>query len=251
MKKYVILLCLLLSITACGNKVETPESNKKEEEVVEKKKQEDIEEVKYEKEELIEVPDLEALSEEKAKKILKELDSTMNIEIEKTSDGETPEGHVIKTSPVSGRKIKKGSTITLYISDGKNGFIVEDYTGKNYLEVKATLEANGIKVIVETKNTSFATGENLIIEQSVSSGEKLNPGDKITLYIPIKSDTYPDFTKGDYTIEQVKKFCEEYDVILIIQEVPSNEKSGTIIMQSRPVGSKILGNQTLLITIAK
>ena len=50
-------------------------------------------------------------------------------------------GKVVKTSPEIGSKRKSGTRVIIYISSGAAVYIVEDFTGKNYLEAKGKIEA--------------------------------------------------------------------------------------------------------------
>lgn len=171
---------------------------------------------------------------------------------EATSDN-VPTGKVVKTSPAVGTKKTKGSEVTLYISTGNNGFIMEDFVGKNYLTVQGTLEAYGIYVIIERKDvTDSNIDASAILEQSVKAGEKVTKGDTVTLYIPNVSVKYPDFTSGDYTKEEIEKFCTQYSVTCKFKETSSatgDAKSGDIISQSRPSGTTVTAGATLTITI--
>ena len=47
------------------------------------------------------------------------------------------EGKVIRTEPKAGSTKTKGSTITIVESSGKEYLLLEDYTGKNYYEIKS------------------------------------------------------------------------------------------------------------------
>ena len=45
---------------------------------------------------------------------------------------------------------KKGTSITLYESTGRVAYVIENYVGKNYIEVKTILENNyGLNVVIE------------------------------------------------------------------------------------------------------
>ena len=256
MKKVILLfLFLLIPLTACDKKQEEEENKVETKEEVKEEKEEtkEMEEEKKEtqpeesKKKTVTVPDVSNLTQEQAEQKLKQLNFKITIKKEKDS---TPKGYVIKTIPASGRTVEENTEIVIYVSEGDD-FIVEDYTGKNYLEVKATLESNGINVVVETKNSNLSYDQDTIIEQSVSPGKILNKGDSIKLYIPYKEATFPDFANGSYTLKDVENFCKTYDISLNIQEVPSDKKSGTILSQSRPEGSKVMGSTTLTITVAK
>ena len=169
------------------------------------------------------------------------------------SDDKVEEGKVVKTNPPSGAKRTEGTVVTIYVSTGDSKYEIEDYTGKNYLEVKGALEAYNILVYVEKKDVKkpedYDEGE--IIDQDVKAGEKLGARDSITLYIPNVDAKYPDFTDGSYTVEDVQQFCDKHNITLeIVNEENSSYDEGTIFKQSRPEGYTVTSGTKLIIYVA-
>lgn len=202
----------------------------------------------------VKIPDVSNKTVVKAEEMLQELGFEVATKTESIYDEEIDEGKVVKTSPQKGRSVKKGTTITLIVSKGKNTIEVEDYTGKNVYEIKATLENKGIKVYVEQKEVSEDSKyeENSIIEQSIAKGEKLKKGDSITLTVPEFIVVYPDFAGENWTVANIEAFCTKHNISLNKQYKETNEfLDGTVLSQNRPVGSKVLENTPLTITIAK
>ena len=200
----------------------------------------------------IKVPDVTGLELTEAIGKLQDEGFKIADEQKETSSDEIPAGKVAKTNPMAGVKKTKGSEITLYISTGNAGFVMEDFTGKNYLTVKGTLEAYGVYVILEKKDVDNVTDASVILDQSVKAGEKVSKGDTITLYIPNITAKYPNFTNGDYTKEQIEAFCTQNNITCKFNEVSEatgNYKSGDIIKQSRPAGTQVTSGASLTITI--
>ena len=200
----------------------------------------------------IKVPDVTGLELTEAIGKLQDEGFKIADEQKETSSDEIPAGKVAKTNPMAGVKKTKGSEITLYISTGNAGFVMEDFTGKNYLTVKGTLEAYGVYVILEKKDVDNVTDASVILDQSVKAGEKVSKGDTVTLYIPNITAKYPDFTSGDYTKEQIEAFCTQNNITCKFNEVSEatgNYKSGDIIKQSRPAGTQVTSGASLTITI--
>ncbi len=200
----------------------------------------------------IKVPDVTGLELTEAIGKLQDEGFKIADEQKETSSDEIPAGKVAKTNPMAGVKKTKGSEITLYISTGNAGFVMEDFTGKNYLTVKGTLEAYGVYVILEKKDVDNVADASVILDQSVKAGEKVSKGDTVTLYIPNITAKYPDFTSGDYTKEQIEAFCTQNNITCKFNEVSEatgNYKSGDIIKQSRPEGTQVTSGASLTITI--
>lgn len=199
----------------------------------------------------VEVPDVSGMTVVEAEKELEDAGFKVKDEIEEVASDEVEEGEVVRTNPPKGRSVKEGTTITLYVSTGSETFELEDYTGENVNEVKAILEeVHGLNVIVESKETSDNVEENAIIDQDPKEGEKVEEGDTVTLYIAEKVTTYPNFTNGAYTVEDVREFCKENNLSLNINTVVNNnEIEGTITRQNRTAGSEVVEGSTLEITV--
>ena len=203
----------------------------------------------------IRVPDVSGKTEKEAVEIIQDAGFEVTDNAVDISDDTIEEGLIVKTSPPAGAKRAKGQKITLYISTGDSKITVEDYTGKQYLQVKGALEEHGVYVYVEKKEVkdSKKLEAGQIIEQSVKPGEKLGARDSITLYIPRVDEKYPDFTDGSYNgkKEKIQEYCDEHGVTLVIEEVStSSYNPGTIISQSRAAGSTVASGTTLKIKIA-
>ena len=211
------------------------------------------------------VPNVENLTLEKAINILTKEGFTYTTE---QKNSETIEvGYVIKTSPKAGSTRKKGDTITIIESIGGNYIYLEDYTNKNYTEVKAKLELLKINVLIEKKDVEdkekYKDKENIIIDQSpkYTEGEEktvIEAGDTITLYIPNIVDEYPDMVSEGWRLSDFLAFADEYQITYTIQDklgnvIPSDKydayKDSVIQNQSRKPGDRILTNVTQKITL--
>lgn len=210
------------------------------------------------------VPDVSNMTVVKAIETLQEEGFTVSPKQIEKSSTVIDEGKIISTSPSGGTKHKKGYEITLYVSTGSKSVEVEDYTGKNYLEVKGKLEAYGINVIIEKKEMEVDSDEdyetNIIMDQSVKKGEHLSKGDNITLYIPDIKNLYPDFTDGTYSVSDIIDFANEYKLklkfidkdsktISITSENANEYADYKIITQNRAVGTKVTENASFTIKI--
>ena len=203
----------------------------------------------------IKIPDVSNMTVIEAEEKLKELGFEVAIETKKEESEKYEKGVVIKTSPQAGRSVKEGTTITIYESLGKEIYVVEDYTGQNYIEVETLLEKMyGIKVTVEKKDVDDTDNyeEQEIIGQSAEKGTELASGGKITLYIPNIEDIYPNMVEDGWTVDDVKAFCEKYNITLKIDyESTSEYVEGTLISQSRSPKTPIVSGSTLKIVVAQ
>jgi len=200
----------------------------------------------------IEVPDVSDMSVSQAEKTLEDEGFEVASKTKKKASDDIKEGKVIETDPEAGRTIKKGSKITLIVSSGSKKLTIEDYTGENFYEVKAKLEAAGITVETETKDIAKSDDakENVVLGQDVEPGEKLGKGDTIILTIPSIYETYPDFVKEAATEDTVRTFCAKHDITLEVgYQSDASKNDGTVMYQNQVAGSKVKSGSTLKITI--
>ena len=199
------------------------------------------------------IKDVSNMEVSEARATLEALGLVVNTELTYKSSSTVEQGKVIQSEPVSGRTVKVGKPVTLVISSGVKGVVLENYVGKNYYEVKTKLEKAGIKINIETEDVTDddSVDENTIIGQSPKSGTIISQGDSIIITLPNKVTEYPDFVKEKWSYEKVVEFCTKYGVTV---EKATREdgsvKEGTVIGQSRQAGMRVTSPYTLIITVA-
>ena len=200
------------------------------------------------------IPNVAGMTVQKAEETLRSKGFEIATNVEKVSDEKISEGLVVKTSPAIGLKRKKGTEITLYESMGDTVYTIEDYTGRNYIEVKTILTTQyGLNVTIEKKDVEDGKeyNEEEIISQDVKVGTRVAKGSKITLYIPKIVDEYPNFVSEEWTLEEIKNFCDKYGVVVTFVPKQTDEyPENTIISQSRAAKTTIVKGATLKIVYA-
>ena len=202
----------------------------------------------------IKVPDVSGMTIIDAENALKDAGFEVAVETEKEESGEVEKGKIIKTSPIAGRKIKKGTTIILYESLGEEIYVMENFVGENYIEIQTILEnVHKLKVTIEKKDVDDLKDidKQNIIEQSPKEGTKLAEGDEVILYIPKILEGYPDIVGEGWSVDDVEVFCSKYGINLKINyETNEQYSDGMIISQSRAPSTPIVSGTTLKIVVA-
>ena len=201
------------------------------------------------------VPDCEGKKVSVCEKALQKVGFEVNTEIKTEPSSKIKKNLVIKTNPEAGRSIKKGSKITIYKSTGEETVKLEDYTGKNAVEVKTLLETKyGLIVKIEKKEPDDKNKEyddNEIIGQSLAKGSELKKGDTLTLYTPKNDVVFPDFAEEGYSKDDVSAFCDKYGLNCTYKEEQTTSvPEGRIISQSRLVGSAVTKGTNLEVKYA-
>ena len=202
------------------------------------------------------IPDVSKMSVIDAEKALRKQGFDVARDIEYIGDDEIEKGLVVKTSPSIGREVKKGTEIILYESTGKVAYTIENYVGKNYIEVKTILTNNyGLNVVIEKmepEDNEDNVNPEKIIKQDLEVGTQVAKGTNITLYIPEIITKYPDFTDGTWTKSRIEDYCKDNELKCTFKKVTNTEeRDGTIISQSRPKGDKVTPGADLTIKIAE
>ena len=202
----------------------------------------------------VEIPDVQGMTVEQAQNALEDDGLEVEKKTKEEASDDVDEGKVIGTDPDIGESVKEGTKVTLIVSTGSEKIEIEDYTGKDVDDVKRELEDAGIRVVTEERDVASGDGvkENTIIDQDVEPGTKLGDGDTITLTIPNIYKTYPKFTDGTYTEDDVKKFCDENGITLNVTYIEDMTKSeGVVTYQNMGAGSRINSGDNLRIKVVK
>ena len=202
----------------------------------------------------IKIPDVQGMTIKQARSTLEDKGFVVKGKTKKEASDEVDEDKVIGTDPEIGDTLKEGSEITLIVSTGSEKIEIEDYTGEDFEKVKAKLEEAGIIVLTDEKDVPKDDNpeEGTILDQDVEPGTKLGDGDTITFTIPNIYVSYPNFTDGTYTKDDVQKFCDENGLTLHVTEVQDlQSENGAIVYQNMAAGSKVSKGANLRIKVVK
>lgn len=202
----------------------------------------------------VEIPNVVNKEPTEAANELTDLGFDVDPEYKYTPSDTVEKGKVVKTSPEIGSKRKSGTKVIIYISSGAAAYIVEDFTGKNYLEAKGKIEAQcecNVTVEEEIVSEDKKVTEDTVLRTEPAAGESSKLGSQIKIFIPKVEYKYPDFTSG-YTLEQIEEFANKHELKLEYKyQESATVTEGTIIKQSRAAKSVVTPGATLVITIAK
>ena len=206
------------------------------------------------------IPDVSKMTVIEAEKTLRKQGFDVAKEIEYIGDDEIEKGLVVKTSPAIGREVKKGITIKLYESTGKEAYIMENFVGKNYIQAETILKGKGFNVLVDNTMSGICEHDendntlekDKVFAQDPKPDNEVAKTDDVTLCIPDQADKYPDFTDETWTEARIKEFCEEHKITCNFKKVPAQEgqHDGAIVYQSRNKDDRVEAGADLTIHIA-
>lgn len=125
----------------------------------------------------IQVPDVSNLELEEAIEQLKSEGFTIGDETLEVSD-EVEENKIIRTTPEAGKLREKNSEIHLFISSGKETFVLENYVGKDIDQVKILLQ----DLKIEVKEVFDDKSKGTILKQTPAEGAEIIPDETELLF---------------------------------------------------------------------
>ncbi len=202
----------------------------------------------------VEIPDVIGMTEEEAADELSKYGLEYKLGTPVLSD-EYDVGQVASTDPAVGRKVKKGYTVKLILSKGKENDPVKvpNIVGKSLSEAKSMLDGYDLKSGNITYDETSDLPDGTVISQDPEAGDMVDPGTAVNLVISKgKSQvTVPKLT--DLSQEAAEETLNGYDLKLGgVESVYSDDvKEGLVISQSPEAGTKVEENSSVNITISK
>ena len=106
----------------------------------------------------------------------------LKVSVEERASDDVRDGYAIRTTPEAGRSVVKGSRVTLFVSTGPEQVAVPDVTGLSRDSAENSLQAEGLKVVVEEEASADApTGE--VISQDPAAGTEVDAGSRVTITV--------------------------------------------------------------------
>jgi eukaryotic-like serine/threonine-protein kinase len=200
----------------------------------------------------ITIPDVSGMELDEAITKIELAGLQVNEEFESPHD-ELEEGRVIKTNPEEGSTVKEDTSISIYVSIGKEKFELSDYTDRKYDDVIRFLENKNFKDIEITE--VFDDSEpGTILSQNPESGEEVVPEETILEFEVSKGpekiilkDLKQSNTKG------AQDYVDSVGLTLDASEEKYDDTipAGNIISQSPEPGTDMKKGDTVSVVISK
>ena len=175
-----------------------------------------------------------------------ELD-TLNLEVGEVinqPDDEIAEGQVIKSDPASGASVKEGQAINLFVSSGQEPITLENYTNKDFNQMKAQLTELGFRV--EREDVYHDTIEHeKIVSQDIEAGREVVPGETtITFEVSLGPEGFPFKNLAGYSRTGVEDYIGEHQLNATIEEAYSSQVPEGQVISQRPEPGTLLYKQS-------
>jgi hypothetical protein len=96
-----------------------------------------------------------------------------------------PENSVIRTDPAAGQEVKKGDTVAVFVSSGKEQVVVPSLRGQTRDEARSTLDSKGLNLgnVDQQYDPSVAAGA--VISSTPSAGQPVAKGSSVDIVLSL------------------------------------------------------------------
>ncbi len=150
---------------------------------------------------------------------------------------EAPFNEIFDQEQPEGRSVKVGTTVKVKVSKGIRRIEIQDFTNRDDKAAEQQLIKDGFKV-TRTFDNDENIPRNHVIRTNPSAHEMVEQGSVVTLVVSLGpknvSLKMPKLT--DMPIEDALELCNQYHLIPVRKDVPSDTAKGTVLTQSIKVG---------------
>lgn len=145
------------------------------------------------------VPDVKGRPKSEAESVLRSVGLVPVFDYQ--HDDSIPSDQVISQSPDAGAKAKKGDTVTVMLSQGRETVQMPDVRNKPEADARAELGNAGIEVVSTSSDYSDDIPEGNVVSQSIAPGKTVEKGTQVTLTISMgKKITTQYYSLNNYAI---------------------------------------------------
>jgi serine/threonine-protein kinase len=175
--------------------------------------------------------------------------------------GAIPKDQVFKQDPPAGSPVKRGDTITYWISSGKPQATVPDLTNLTQADAQTALAAAGLLLGVVTPESSTTVPSGQVIRQDPAAGVAVARGSAVNVIVSSGSPSpSPSPTASLVTIPNVYGMdsttaTSELNAaglgVVVKQKGGTGQPPGTVVSMVPDAGTAVADGSTVLLVIAK
>ena len=177
----------------------------------------------------------------------------IKVEWEQAYNNDYAAGYVYKQSPVSGRTVREGQTVTLTVSLGTQYVTVPDVTNYVQADAEQQLKNLGMSVLVtQAVDTGVAAGS--VIRTDPAAGSQVAAGTTVVVYVSrpqVNTTAKVPSLVGLSSVNDARTLLVQNKLGLgSTTEQYSDQPAGTIIGQSPSAGSTVKVNSRVSVTVS-
>jgi serine/threonine-protein kinase len=151
---------------------------------------------------------------------------------------DVPAGSIVKQSPDQNTTLKKGSTISYWVSSGEGKVTVPDVVGKNVTDATKILVKQGLDVTTKNEvNPDYEVGT--VLRQNPGAQQKVDAGTTVTLTIAAATNTVKVPPLTGMSQENAVALLQSMGLTYDVQAVTSSLAGGLVDHQDPPSGTEV------------
>ncbi|WP_205325861.1 Stk1 family PASTA domain-containing Ser/Thr kinase [Glycomyces sp. YM15] len=167
-------------------------------------------------------------------------------EVAATDPNDTNIDHVTDQDPKPNTEVDEGETITLTVMVAPENVKVENVVDEQFEEAKATLEAQGLKVVKKEESNTAPSGQ--VLSQDPKAGTEVPPTTEVTLVVSAGGQTKVPDVFG-MTVERATTTLNEAGFEVAVEYgVQAGTSTGVVFKQDPGQGSTESDGTTVTIT---
>lgn len=164
---------------------------------------------------------------------------------------EIEEGLVVRSDPRAGRTVKEESTITLFVSQGKEKVNFSDYVGRDYSQVRRILEEEGFEVIAYEKFSDRPVGEIITQIQPTPNGDVVPSETRVIFEVSQGPELVSLNNLRGMTEQEARDYLEGNNLIMNVhQENSDSVPEGEVIRQDPEANTEMEEGSTVNVYIS-
>lgn len=165
---------------------------------------------------------------------------------------EHPKGEIFEQEFPEGQKIGRGSSVTVKVSKGSKGVLIQDLTNKTEAAAKKQLEADGFKVIITYENSNDLL-KGYVIRTMPAANEFAERGSSVTLVVSSGKSASPVTVPNlvGLMLDEAINRCEEYHLLAEWNIKSDSAKKGMVIAQSIPENTSVYKYTEITLTVSE
>ncbi|QTZ91505.1 Stk1 family PASTA domain-containing Ser/Thr kinase [Streptomyces auratus] len=196
------------------------------------------------------VPAVLDMPQAKAEKTLR--DEGLGVKVVRGFSSNVDRGHVMKTDPANGKRIRGNGTVTLTVSRGPNIVTVPDLSGTPVADAKRKLRDRGLIPGTEAREFSDEVAKGSVIRTDPVAGSKRRPDTAVGLTISRGPAVQVPGVLGSKRADAATTLrAAGFQVRFADQPVFSTQDKGTVARQTPAEGGKLGKGDTVTLTLSK
>lgn len=197
------------------------------------------------------VPDVSGLPRDEARQQLDQ--AGFGVSVDSRPSDSAPEDTVIETDPPAGEQVRRGTTVTMFVSSGVEQVEVPAVAGMPLNAARQQLSAVGLEPEISREPDDRPKNE--VLNQSPSAGTMVDPGSVVSLVVSSgprenRADV-PNVVGSTRSEAEAALTAAGFTPSVTEQPTTIQPQDGRVIDQSPSGGSRVAPGSTVVITVAR